>query len=224
MTTILVVEDDLDLNRAACLFLNDNGFKTISCKNGLDGLSRLLSEKIDLILSDIMMPEMDGFAFAEQVKSIDKDVPILFMSAVEDLESKQRGYKLGIDDYIVKPIQMEELVMKVTAILRRANISTSKKLVIGDLVLDQNEVAAYVRGENIELTVKEFNILFKLLSYPKRTFTRHQLMDEFWGFESESSPRTVDVTITKLRVKLSVFEGVEIQTVRGLGYKVVILL
>jgi DNA-binding response OmpR family regulator len=169
-----------------------------------------------------MMPEMDGFELAAEIRRQDKSIPILFMTARDDMSAKQKGYSLGIDDYMVKPIEMDELLLRVSALLRRANIRNERKLEVGSLVLNEEETTAYLNGEEVSLTVREFNILFKLLSYPKRTFTRAQLMDEFWGYDTESTPRTVDVSITKLRDKLSDCADVEIVTVRGLGYKAVI--
>ncbi|KAF5087937.1 Heme response regulator HssR [anaerobic digester metagenome] len=222
MINILVVEDDVKLNYIVCAFLNDNGFHAISCKNGTEAFDRILEEPVNLIVSDIMMPEMDGFEFAAEIRKQDKAIPILFMTARDDMGAKQKGYSLGIDDYMVKPIEMDELLLRVAALLRRANIRNERKLTAGSLVLNEEETTAYLNDVELPLTVKEFNILFKLLSYPKRTFTRTQLMDEFWGYDSESSPRTVDVSITKLRDKLSDCQDVEIVTVRGLGYKAVI--
>lgn len=165
---------------------------------------------------------MDGFELAAEIRRQDKSIPILFMTARDDMSAKQKGYSLGIDDYMVKPIEMDELLLRVSALLRRANIRNERKLEAGSLILNEEETTAYLNGEEVSLTVREFNILFKLLSYPKRTFTRAQLMDEFWGYDTESTPRTVDVSITKLRDKLSDCDDVEIVTVRGLGYKAVI--
>ncbi len=211
MTNILVVEDDEKLNYIVCSVLNDNGYHAISCNNAAEAFDRLLEGAVHMIISDIMMPEMDGFEFAANIRKQDKQMP-----------AKQKGYEIGIDDYMVKPIETDELILRITALLRRANISSQRKLTAGALLLNEAETAAYLNGEEIPLTLREFQILFKLLSYPKRTFTRMQLMDEFWGFESESNPRTVDVSITKLRDKISECQDVEIITVRGLGYKAVI--
>ena len=169
------------------------------------------------------MPEIDGFTFAEELRQTDQTIPILFMTAKDDFASKQRGYDLGIDDYLVKPIDLKELLLHVKALLRRANIANEKKLTVGNLTLDENEVSATVNGSPVDLTLREFQILFKLLSYPRQTFTRSQLLDEFNGLENESGLRTVDVHITNLRAKLSECDGFQIKTVRGLGYKAVLL-
>jgi len=166
MINILVVEDDVKLNYIVCAFLNDNGFHAISCKNGTEAFDRILEEPVNLIVSDIMMPEMDGFEFAAEIRKQDKAIPILFMTARDDMGAKQKGYSLGIDDYMVKPIEMDELLLRVAALLRRANIRNERKLTAGSLVLNEEETTAYLNDVELPLTVKEFNILFKLLSYP----------------------------------------------------------
>lgn len=188
-----------------------------------EAYDEMYNQLYELIISDIMMPEVDGFAFARTVREVNKRIPILFMSAKDDLPSKQKGFQLGIDDYMVKPIELAELEMRVRALLRRANIETERKLSVGNLVLDADGMTAEVDGEEIAVATREFNILYKLLSYPKKTFTRAQLMDEFWGVDSDTSLRAVDVYITKLRDKFSECDGFEIKTVRGLGYKAVLL-
>lgn len=222
MITVLVVEDDEKLNYIVSAKLEEQGYRVRHCGNPMEAFDVMDQEKVDLIVSDIMMPEMDGFEFAAEVRRFDKQIPILYMTAKSDIASKKRGFALGIDDYMVKPIDLSELVMRVEALLRRANIASSRELAVGDLVLNEDETTAVYKGEELPLTLREFQILFKMLSYPKKTFTRAQLMDEFWGFDSESGPRTVDVTITKLRDKISRCKEVEIVTVRGLGYKAVL--
>lgn len=222
MITVLVVEDDEKMNYIVSAKLEEQGYRVRHCGNPMEAFDVMDQEKVDLIVSDIMMPEMDGFEFAAEVRRFDKQIPILYMTAKSDIASKKRGFSLGIDDYMVKPIDLSELVMRVEALLRRANIASSRELAMGDLVLNEDETTAVYKGEELPLTLREFQILFKMLSYPKKTFTRAQLMDEFWGFDSESGPRTVDVTITKLRDKISRCKEVEIVTVRGLGYKAVL--
>ncbi len=222
MINILVVEDDKKLNQIVCTYLNDSGYKATGCLNPREAYDAMYNSMFDLIISDIMMPEIDGFEFAETVRDLNKSIPILFMTARDDFASKQKGYRAGIDDYMVKPINMDELVLRVGALLRRANIANERKLTVGGLVMDADDMTAAVHGEEIPLTVREFNILYKLLSYPKHTFSRAQLMDEFWGMESETSLRAVDVYITKLRDKFSECTDFKIVTVHGLGYKAVI--
>lgn len=222
MIQILVVEDDEKLNRIVCTYLNDSGFQAKGCLNARDAYDAMYSQLYDLIISDIMMPEIDGFEFAKTVRKVNERIPILFMSAKDDLPSKQRGFRLGIDDYMVKLVDLDELVLRVQALLRRANIETERKITVGNLMLDADGMSAEVDGEEISLTTREFNIIYKLLSYPKKTFSRAQLMDEFWDVDSDTSLRAVDVYMTKLRNKLSGCDGFKIVTVRGLGYKAVL--
>lgn len=222
MFKILIVEDDKELNKTVCTFLKQNGYEAIGCLDANDAYDEMYGNLFDMIISDIMMPKIDGFEFAETVREMNQDIPILFMTAKEDFESKRKGFRIGIDDYMVKPVDLDELLLRIEALLRRAKIATSRKLEIGNLVLDVEEHAAYLGEEQINLTLREFNILYKLLSYPKKTFTRSQLMDEFWDVDSASGPRVVDVYMTKLRDKLSECKDFEIVTVHGLGYKAVV--
>jgi DNA-binding response OmpR family regulator len=222
MITILVVEDDIKLNQIVCAWLNDHGYHAVGCHTAMEAYDKMIDHMVDLIISDIMMPEVDGFKFAAMVREQDRAIPILFMTARDDISAKQKGFRIGIDDYMVKPVDMDELVLRVGALLRRANIANEKKLAIGSLVMDADEMTVTLAETEIPLTVREFNVLFKLLSYPKRTFTRNQLMDEFWGTDSDSTPRTVDVYITKIRDKLKDCKDFEIVTVHGLGYKAVL--
>lgn len=223
MFKILVVEDDRELNRAVCSYLTKNGYEAIGCLGANEAYDEMYGGTIfDIIISDIMMPEIDGFEFAKTVRELNEDIPILFMTARDDFASKQRGFKAGIDDYMVKPIDLDELLLRIEALLRRARIANNRKLEIGSLVLDAEEHTAYLDGEEISLTVREFNLIYKLLSYPKKTFTRSQLMDEFWDSASTSGTRTVDVYMTKLRDKFARCGEFEIVTVHGLGYKAVL--
>lgn len=221
MFQILVVEDDQDLNRTVCSFLNHSGYEATGCLNAEDAYDAMYHNMFDCILSDIMMPGTDGFEFAKTVRSLNEEIPILFMTARDDFASKQRGYRAGIDDYMVKPIDLDELLLRIGALLRRSKIASSRRLEVGSFVMDADEHTAYLDGEEIPLTAREFSLLYKLLSYPKKTFTRSQLMDEFWDADTASSPRTVDVYMTKLRGKLAVCDAFEIVTVHGLGYKAV---
>ena len=222
MVNILVVEDDPNLNRIVCTYLNDSGFHAKGCLSAKEAYDEMYNNLYELIISDIMMPEIDGFEFAQTIRQVNKTIPILFMSAKDDLPSKQRGFRLGIDDYMVKPVELDELLLRVKALLRRANIEMERRITVGNLTLDADGMSAEVDGKEIALTTREFNIIYKLLSYPKKTFSRAQLMDEFWGVESDTSLRAVDVYVTKLRDKLSDCDGFEIRTVRGLGYKAVL--
>ena len=222
MFKILVVEDDKDLNRTMCSFLGKSGFEAVGALNANEAYDEMYGQMFDLIISDIMMPGIDGYEFAKTVRELNQEIPILCVTARDDFESKRKGFRAGIDDYMVKPVDLEELVLRIEALMRRSKIASSKKLEIGSLVMDADEHTAYVNDEEINLTVREFNLLYKLLSYPKKTFTRSQLMDEFWDVDSASGPRVVDVYMTKLRDKFSECDSFEIVTVHGLGYKAVL--
>lgn len=222
MINILVVEDDLKLNQIVCSYLSDNGYTVKGCLGPTEAYDVMYGNLFDLIISDIMMPFVDGFEFAKTIRSLNQTIPILFMTARDDIVSKQKGFRAGIDDYMVKPVDLNELVLRVEALLRRANIMEEKKVIVGSLIVDADAMTAMVKDEEIPVTVREFNILFKLLSYPKKTFSRAQLMDEFWGLESQTSLRAVDVYITKLRDKFSDCDDFNIITVHGIGYKAVL--
>lgn len=221
MLRILLAEDDVQLNETITSYLKKEGYIVESVYNGIDGLNKMYENKFDLILSDIMMPLCDGYEFARNIREEDQQIPIIFMSARDDKPSKQIGYKIGIDDYITKPFDLDELVFKIKAIARRLNIKDSSIIEIGNFKMDNEEHMAYLNGEELLLTVREFNILFRMLSYPKKTFTRSKLMEEFWDFDSSATSRTVDVYLSKLREKTKNCDGFEIVTVHGLGYKVV---
>ena len=223
MFKILLVDDDRDFSKAVIAYLGRSGYELDYASTADEAYDKIYAQVYDLILSDIMMPGTDGFQFASQIRAINRNIPLLFISALDDISSKHKGFQLGIDDYMVKPIELDELLMRIKAILRRSGIAQSKRLVIGDTVLDREERSAYVSGVEISLTQREFDIVFKLLSYPKKIFSRQALMDEFWDSETTSSTRTVDVYVTKLRDKFSSSKDFEIQTVHGLGYKAVIL-
>ena len=203
MFKILVVEDDKELNKTVCSFLNHSGYEAVGCLNANEAYDALYADLFDLIISDIMMPGVDGFEFAGNVRELNENIPILFITALDDIASKQRGFRIGV-------------------LLRRAKIAANRKLEIGSFVMDADEHTAYMDGEEIPMTNREFSILYKLLSYPKKTFTRTQLMDEFWDADTETAPRAVDVYMTKLRSKLADCDVFEIVTVHGLGYKVVL--
>lgn len=222
MIKILVAEDDGALNRLVCSYLTANGYEAVGVENGMLALNALENSPFDMLITDIMMPQLDGFALAKQVREQDKLMPILFMTALDDKTSKQLGYQIGIDDYVVKPFDADLLMLRVGALLRRANIERCRELTVGNLRMNMDEHTAYVNGEEISLTVREFDLLFKLLSFPKRTFTRSRLMEEFWDYDTSATSRTVDVYIVKLREKTANCTGFEIVTVHGLGYKAVL--
>ncbi len=222
MFQVLVLEDNKDLNRSVCSFLNQNGYEATGCLCANDAYDAMYERVFDLIISDIMMPDVDGFAFVETVRSLNQEIPILFMTARDDFASKQRGFRAGVDDYMVKPIDLDELLLRIGALLRRSKIAASRRIEVGNFVMDADARTACLGEEEIPLTAREFNLLYKLLSYPKKTFTRTQLMDEFWDADTQTGTRTVDVYMTKLRQKLAGCDAFELVTVHGLGYKAVI--
>ena len=222
MQKILVAEDDTSLNKIITDYLTSNDYEVVSVLNGKDAVEKVKAEKFDLILTDIMMPYLDGFAVAETVRKLDDKIPIIFMSARDDKPSKMLGYRLGIDDYLVKPFDLDELVLKVGAYFRRLSAEKVSVLTIGNLTMNKEEHVVKINGEEVLFTVKEFDLLYKLLSNPKKTFTRSALMDEFWDYDTSATSRTVDVYMAKLREKTSFCDGFSIVTVHGLGYKVVL--
>ncbi len=221
MFHILIVEDDKELRELFSTVLLKNGYKTTGAKDGIEALNVLDKEYIDLIISDIMMPNMDGFELIKSIRDAQFNLPILMITAKERFQDKQRGFLLGIDDYMVKPIDVNEMVLRVGALLRRAQIISERKQNVGDTMLEYDSLSVYQNGEATVLPQKEFYILYKLISYPNRIFTRQELMDEFWGLDSETDIRTVDVHINRLRDRFKNNIDFDILTVRGLGYKVV---
>ncbi len=223
MIRVLILEDNTDLNTTVCRHLNLNNYMAIGCTNAMDAYDALYEQKFDLIISDIMMPGIDGYEFAKSVREDNPNIPIIFMTAKDDIESKRQGFNLGVDDYMVKPIDMDELLLRIEAILRRAGIATQNKLVIGTFEMDEGSMTVTFDGEEIPFTTKEFQLLFKLLSYPNHAFSRNQLLEELGGADNESTPRSIDVFITNIRGKVEGCNGFKIATVRGIGYKGVIL-
>lgn len=223
MFQILIVEDDIALNNTVRAYLEKKGYGAFSAYSAAEAYDILEKQAIDLIISDVMMPEVDGIEFARAIRRSNESIPILFMTARDDFPTKQLGYAAGIDDYMVKPVDLDELTLHIHALLRRAGVQKAKELTIGNLTMKVDETAITVNGKPVPVTVREFKILFKLLSNPGKTFTRAQLMDEFWNPDAASSTRTVDVYMVRLRNKLADCDGFKIATVYGLGYKAVLL-
>lgn len=222
MVNILLAEDDKDLNLLTSTYLKKAGFNVVAVYNGLDALNKFYEEKFDIVLSDIMMPLCDGFELAKDIRSYDKVIPIIFLSARDDKPTKQMGYRIGVDDYITKPFDLDELVLKINAICRRLNINQIQEIVVGNLRMNNEERIAVVDDEELNLSLREFNILYHLLQNPKKTFTRGKLMEDFWDYDSSATSRTVDVYMAKLRDKTKNCNGFSIETVHGLGYKVIL--
>ncbi len=221
MFNILVVEDNADMRELFCTVLSDSGYHAIPALDGMDALDIMDKEYIDLIVADIMMPNMDGYELTRSLRAANYDLPILMVTAKDQFEDIQRGFRSGTDDYMVKPIHVKELVLRVEALLRRAKISSEKKIVVGSTVLNYDALTVTFHGQETTLPQKEFYLLYKLLSYPNKIFTRQQLMDEIWGMFSETDERTVNTHINRLRERFRDCEDFQIVTVRGLGYKAV---
>ncbi|MBQ2872714.1 MAG: response regulator transcription factor [Bacilli bacterium] len=222
MVTILVVEDN-EHTRLLTEARLKKYYNVVTAENGSQAIDIFYEKQIDLIVTDIMMPVMDGYEMLKCLRDNKEEVPILFLTAKSTFESKRMGYDLGIDDYITKPIDYEELLLRIKALLRRANISSKMKINIGTFIMDENDYSVYNDGNKIELTKKEFELLFKLLSYPNKVMTKIQLLEAIWGYESNSSEDTIKTHINKIRNKLKDVKYFEIISVKGLGYKVVML-
>lgn len=219
MINILVVDDNENIRELIGIQLLNEGYNVFYAVDGLNALEVINLNKIDIILADIMMPVMDGYEFIKIIRTTNKTIPIILITAKESLDDKAKGFGLGADDYMVKPIDINELKLRITALLRRAKINTESKIVIGDVVIDQEAVEVKTPEKNYRLPKKEFFLLFKLLSYPGKTFTRQQLLDEVWGMDAYVDDRTVDVHIKRLRDKFQHLNEFKIITLRGLGYK-----
>lgn len=224
MVKILVVEDDRNFNDLIATILRQNGYTVQGAENPPAAYDLLQSEQFDLVLSDIMMPQVDGYQFAQELRRTDPSIPILFITARDDIASKEKGFNSGIDDYMVKPINFNELLLRIKALLRRAKITADNLLIVGNLTLNNEAITAQVNHQTVDVTVREFQILYKLLSYPDHAFSRAELINEFLDLASDTSMRAVDVYITKLREKFKAADGFTIKTIHGLGYKAVLTL
>ena len=222
MATILIVDDDRKICRLEDIYLRSEGFDTLVARDGFEALSIIGQKRVDLIVADILMPNLDGQGLLRALREHYISTPVLMMTSKSAFEDKKRLFECGADDYMVKPVDLEELVLRIRAILRRYNISNARQLRIGDTILDYSSLEVRAPGGTLTLPQKEFYLLFLLLSYPGRIFTRQELMDELWGTDTNTSPRTVDVHINRLRSRFAGREDFEISTIRGLGYKGVI--
>lgn len=219
MFNILIVEDDKNTRRLMCDTLRDEGYNVFTAENGEDAFAVLDRQHIDLAVVDIMMPKMDGITFSRLLRGSGNNIPLLIVTAKGEPEDVKRGFIVGIDDYMVKPVRHEEMALRIKALLRRAQIVYEKKLVIGKAVLDFDTFSVTRGDDKQTLPKKEFLLLYKLLSYPGVIFTKYQLMDEIWGMDSESDEITVSVHVNKLRNRFSGYPEFDIETARGLGYK-----
>ena len=221
MFHILVVEDNADMRELFCTVLSDSGYQCLPAADGAEALEIMDKEYVDLIVADVMMPNMDGYELTKAIRDAKMELPILMVTAKDQFDDMQKGFRAGTDDYMIKPINVRELVLRVEALLRRAKIQSEKKITVGSTVLDYDALTVTIRGEETILPQKEFYLLYKLLSYPNKIFTRPQLMDEIWGMFSETDERTVNTHINRLRERFAGCRDFEIVTVRGLGYKAV---
>lgn len=219
MVAILVVEDDKNLQKLMTAVLKQYHYHVLCAKDGLQALDLLDKNQVDLIICDIMMPNMDGYTLTKTLRKTDYNLPILMVTAKDALDDKKKGFLVGTDDYMVKPVDTDEMILRIAALLRRSRIINEHRLIIGDVELDYETLTVKRKDEVIVLPKKEFYLLFKLLSYPKKIFTRQQLMDEIWGMDTEADERTIDVHIKRLREKFAGLPEFEIVTIRGLGYK-----
>lgn len=222
MFKVLIVEDDKNLRKLMTTYLKRNGYITYEATNGVEALDVMDTNYVDLIISDIMMKEMDGYELTKSLRDANYTIPILLVTAKSTIADKKEGFLLGADDYMVKPIDMEELLLRVKVLLKRANAANETKLIIGNMIIDYKQMSIVYKGKNYQLAQKEFQLLYKLLSTPDTIFTRQELMEEIWGLESESDFRTVDVHIKRIREKLKDITEFEIATIRGIGYKGII--
>lgn len=219
MFRILVVEDDKNVRKLLCAVLKQNGFEALQAEDGLVALDVMHKEHVDLVVVDLMMPRMDGYQLTSLLRSSWPVLPILMVTAKQELKDKRQGFIAGTDDYMTKPVDKQEFVLRIRALLRRAQVASDHKLIVGETVLDYDALTVTWGQEREQLPPKEFQLLFKLLSYPEMIFTRLQLMDEVWGMEAEPSDRTLNEHIYRLRDRFRKWPDFEIVTVRGIGYK-----
>ena len=219
MFTVLIVEDDKNIRKLIEIKLSNEGYKTVTAENGKDGLEKLYQNHIDIMLVDAMMPIMDGYEFIRTVRDDGCLIPAIMVTARGTLSDKSMGFEVGVDDYIVKPIEFDELFMRMKAVMRRAKIVTEKKITVGKTVLDYDALTVSDEENKVVLTKTEFAILYKLLSYPERSFSKSSLFQEFWSWDSETEEEIVKVYINRIRNKIAHFNEIDIETVRGIGYR-----
>lgn len=223
MFSALVVEDDQKLNSLYCSFLNKQGFSTVSAHNVSEAMQAFETNTVDIVLCDIMMPGVDGVMLVDSIRKLKPELPIMMLTALGDFKSKQRAFSAGSDDYMVKPVDLNELALRMSALLRRSHSISKRKIVIGDAVLDSDSFTVVEGTNSVALPPKEFLVLFKLCSSPERIFTRRDIMDDIWGIQAESGERTVDVHIKRLRERFENSRSFRIDTVRGIGYKATVI-
>lgn len=219
MINILIVDDNEKIRKLIEIYLKREGFQVFHGEDGEVALEVMDKTKIDLMIVDVMMPKMDGYELVQELRKANYTIPILMVTAKDTYPDKKRGFDLGVDDYMTKPINMDELILRINALFRRSKIFVDKEIVLGNLTLDLDNLEVKTHTDSVLLPKKEFYLLYKLLSYPNKIFTRQELMDDIWGYDSEADERTVDVHIKRLREKFKEYKEFEIVTIRGLGYK-----
>ncbi len=219
MFNVLIVEDEKNIRKLIEINLNNEGYKTITAENGKDALEKLSENHVDIMLVDAMMPIMDGYEFIKTVRGDGSLIPAIMVTARDTLSDKSMGFDVGVDDYVVKPIEFDELFMRMKAVMRRAKIVTERKITIGNTVLDYDALTVSNNDIKVVLTKTEFSILYKLLSYPERSFSKSMLFQEFWSWDSDTEEDIVKVYINRIRNKISPFTNIDIETVRGIGYR-----
>ena len=219
MFNVLIVEDDKNIRKLMEIKLKAEGYNTSTACDGLDALDKVGKSHYDILIVDAMMPNMNGYEFLSEIKSLDMNIPSIMVTAKGDIEDKAKGFTVGVDDYMVKPIDFKELSLRIKAVLRRAKIVSERKIKIGNTILDYDTLTVSNSENSITLTKKEFGILYKLMSFPEQSFSKRKLFEEFWDFDSETEEDTLKVHINKIRNKISVFKNIDIETVRGIGYR-----
>ena len=219
MVNILIAEDEENLLNLYKIRLDKKGYNVILANNGKQAIDLIYKGGIDLAILDVMLPVYSGFEVLETIRRLELDIPVLMATSMGQLNDKKEGFSLGADDYLVKPFDFDELLMRIEAIIRRYKINTESKIVIGDTTLDAETLEVYNKTEKVTLSKKEFQILFKLLSYPEKTFTKEQIFDEFFGIDSNADYDSVKVYISKIRKQIAVFENIDIDNIRGIGYR-----
>ena len=219
MFNLLIVEDDKNIRKLMEIKLKAEGYNTSSACDGIDALDKVGKSHYDILIVDAMMPNMNGYEFLTEIKNLGMNIPSIMVTATGDIEDKAKGFEVGVDDYMVKPIDFKELSLRIKAVLRRAKIISERKIQIGNTLLDYDTLTVSNSENSITLTKKEFGILYKLMSFPEQSFSKRKLFEEFWDFDSETEEDTLKVHINKIRNKISVFKNIDIETVRGIGYR-----
>lgn len=219
MFTVLIVEDDKNLRKLMQIKLSADGYNTLLAENGKQALDTIYNNHVDIALVDAMMPVLNGYDFVKEVRDSGNLLPVIMITARDTITDKERGFSVGVDDYMVKPIEFSEMSLRIKAVLRRAKIVSERKIFVGDTVIDYETLTVSNQDVKVSLTKKEFGILYKLLSYPERSFSKTALFEEFWSWDSETEEDIVKVYVNRIRNKIQPFTNIDVETVRGIGYR-----